>query len=109
MSRAVIPLRAARTFGMPCCARTLSVFTPAVPQAIQGFDPVEALVFKLELCPDAPDVAVDGTVTHVRVLGERLREELLPRPHAAAVPRQGMQDAELGHGKPHGRPPSTTR
>src|SRR6185436_13621775 len=69
---------------------------PAVTQPVHRLQRVELRVRRGELLAQALDVSVDGAVADVSVFGVTLGDELLARLHSAGMPRQRVEDAELG-------------
>src|SRR5215471_21476049 len=73
------------------------LFLPPVPQTVHRVDARELRVALLELAPQALDVAVDGALGDVSVVGISLFHELLARLDVSGMARQRLEQQKLGH------------
>src|SRR6476469_2133792 len=73
-----------------------SLFGKAVADAIERFDPVEAVVDGAELAAHALDVAVDRAVVDIDVVLIRDVHQLVAGLHHAGPLRQRLEDHEFG-------------
>src|SRR5262245_48039638 len=88
-----------------CSARRRSsTGSVAVAETMNRLDGGEAGVDELELFAQPLDVAVDGAVADVRVVGIALAHQLLARLDVAGMAGERAQDLELGDGERHGGP-----